>query len=72
MADITTGLLVVYGCRAGLPLAIPGLGLPVCTVWYSYFSVGASTFPSQELYKLCLTIHFMRDSSMNSLCLLGW
>ena len=33
----------------------------------------ASTFPSQEtLSTVCLTIHFMRDSSMSSLCLLGW
>ena len=33
----------------------------------------ASTLPSQEtLSTVCLTIHFMRDSSMSSLCLLGW
>ena len=48
MADITAGLLVVCGSSTGLPLATPGLGLPICTVWCSCFSVWASTFPSQE------------------------
>ena len=46
--NITAGLLVVCGSSIGLPLAAPGLGLPVCTVWCPCFSVWASTFPSQE------------------------
>ena len=58
MADITAGLLVVCGCSTGLPLPMPGLGLPVCTVCCSCFSVWASTFTSQE------TINSVVDSPL--------
>ena len=47
MSGAIAGLLVVCGCRAGLPLALPGPGLPVCSLMFLLLCV-ASTFPSQE------------------------
>ena len=49
-----------------------GLGLPVCTVWCSCFSVWPPHFHLRKLLTVCLTAHCLRDSSKSSLCLFGW
>ena len=54
MADIPAGLLVVCGCSTALPLATPGLGLPMCTVWHFCFSVWPPHFHLRKLYKQCV------------------
>ena len=70
--NITAGLLVVCGSSIGRPLAAPGLGLPVCTVWCPCFSVWASTFPSQESVNSVFDTPLCEGLFQESLCLLGW
>ena len=47
MSGAAAGLLVVCGCSTGLPLALPGPGLPMCSLMFLLLCV-TSTFPSQE------------------------